>query len=61
MARHIHEVEILGTDELDGRSLEQAKVILADVSGIFDGFPSNLMDIRLGADDADCERRVKSA
>lgn len=53
MARHIHEVEVLGADELDGRTLKQAEVILADVSGVLDGFPSNLVDVGLGADDAD--------
>lgn len=61
MARHIHEVEVFGADELDGRSLEQAKVILADVSGVLDGFPSDLVDVGLGADDADWEKRGTSA
>lgn len=56
MAWHIHEIEVLRANQLDGRSFEQTKVVLANVSSILDRFPCDLMDIRLGADDSDCEK-----
>jgi hypothetical protein len=59
---HIHEVEVLRADELDRRTLEQAVVFLADVGGVLDRFARDLVDIRSGTDDADCEsERTSSA
>jgi hypothetical protein len=53
VARNIHEVEIFRADELDGRSLEQSVVLLADVGGVLDGFTGDLMDVGASADDSD--------
>lgn len=61
MTRHIHEVEVLRADELDGRALEQTEVVLANVGSVLDGLASNLVDVGLGADDADCRSRRVSA
>lgn len=53
MARNIHEVEVFRANELHGRSLEEAIVLLADVCRVFDGFASDLVDVGPGADYSD--------
>jgi hypothetical protein len=53
MARNIHEVEVLRADELHWRALEQAIVLLANISGVLDGLPCDLVNVGTGADDSD--------
>lgn len=54
MARHIHEVQVFRTDELHRRTLEEAVVFFADICGVVDSLPSDLMDVGSSANDADC-------
>jgi len=54
MTRHIHEVEVFRADKLNGRSLEESVVFLADVGCVFDRFSRNLVNIRFRTDYSDC-------
>lgn len=53
MARHIHEIEILRTNELNRRSLEETVVFFADIGRVVDRFARDLMHVRSCADDSD--------
>ena len=52
MTRNIHEIEILWTDELDRGTLEEPKVLLADVGSVVNRLSRDLVDVRFGADDS---------
>ena len=53
MTRDVHEVEVWTTDQLDFGRVEEAVVVLADETGVLDGFLREFADVRFGADDAD--------
>lgn len=53
MAGDVHKVQVGVAEKLDARGFEQAVVVLADEAGIFNGLLRELLDICLGADDAD--------
>lgn len=53
MARHIHEIEILRTDQLNRRSLEKTVVFFADIGRVVNRFARNLVHVCPRADDAD--------
>ena len=53
MAWDVHESQIRRTDELHWRSLEETIVLLADESGILNGFVCHGADIGVGTNDAD--------
>lgn len=50
---HIHEVNVRVAHKLDLGGLEEPVVILANEARVFDGFLSQVLDIRLCADDTD--------
>lgn len=53
MAGDIHEVEIFRTEELNLGTPEQTVMFLADEQGIVDRFATNIVNVRLRADDTD--------
>ena len=53
VARDVHEADVVVTDELDLRGVEQAVVVLAHEASVLDGLLSELTHVGLGADDAD--------
>lgn len=53
MAGDVHEVQMRGAYELDFRGVEEAVVVFADETGVFDGFLREVADVGFGADDAD--------
>lgn len=53
MAGNVHEVEVGIADELDLGSLKHAIVILTDKASVLNGFLGEVLNVGLGADDAD--------
>lgn len=61
MTGHIHEVEVLRADELNGGTLEQSKVLFADVGCVLNRFARNLVDVGLRANNSHCKESEMSA
>lgn len=53
VARHIHEGDVVGADQLHLRRLEEAVVVFAHEACVFDGFLRQLAYVAARADDAD--------
>lgn len=58
MTWNIHKVQIFRTDQLNRWTFEQTEMFFANIRGVFDGFSSDLMDIRLGTDDTHYSSRI---
>ncbi len=52
MARDVREGEVTGAEELDRRPLEEAVVLLADKARVLNRLVTDVVDVCLGADDA---------